>query len=88
MVFNKRRNKYIFYSQRNWNIRVKGISECDDDTVEYYSSEIPISICPVDFDNDGIIDNIDLDHDNDGILNSVESEELEILISQIQHHQP
>jgi len=53
--------------------RVKGISECDDDTVEYYSSEIPISTCPVDFDNDGIIDNIDLDHDNDGILNSVES---------------
>ena len=52
---------------------MKGISECDDDTVEYYSSEIPISICPVDFDNDGIIDNIDLDHDNDGILNSVES---------------
>ena len=32
-----------------------------------------ISICPVDFDNDGIIDNLDLDHDNDGILNSVES---------------
>ena len=53
--------------------RVKGISECDDDNVEYYSSEIPISICPVDFDNDGIIDNLDLDHDNDGILNSVES---------------
>ena len=73
MVFNKWRNKYIFYPTEIGTYRVKGISECDDDTVEYYSSEIPISICPVDFDNDGIIDNIDLDHDNDGILNSVES---------------
>ncbi|NDB30225.1 gliding motility protein, partial [archaeon] len=53
--------------------RVKGIVECDGETVEYLSSEIPISLCPVDFDNDGIIDNLDLDHDNDGILNSVES---------------
>ena len=53
--------------------RVKGIVECDGEAVEYLSSDIPISLCPVDFDNDGIIDNIDLDHDNDGILNSVES---------------
>ena len=53
--------------------RVKGIIACDGETVEYYSSEIPISQCPDDFDGDGIINNIDLDLDNDGILNSVES---------------
>ena len=32
-----------------------------------------VSICPTDFDGDGIVDNIDLDLDNDGILNSIES---------------
>ena len=53
--------------------RVKGIINCDSETVEYFSASIPISTCPTDFDNDGIIDNIDLDLDNDGILNSVES---------------
>ena len=53
--------------------RVKGIINCDSETVEYFSASIPISTCPSDFDNDGIIDNIDLDLDNDGILNSIES---------------
>ena len=53
--------------------RVKGIINCDSETVEYFSASIPISTCPSDFDKDGIIDNIDLDLDNDGILNSVES---------------
>ncbi len=53
--------------------RVKGIIACDGTVVEYYSSEIPISQCPDDFDGDGIINNVDLDQDNDGILNSVES---------------
>ena len=47
--------------------RVKGIIACDGETVEYYSSEIPISQCPDDFDGDGIINNLDLDQDNDGI---------------------
>lgn len=37
------------------------------------SVEIPVSICPDDSDNDGIIDNIDIDNDNDGILNCTES---------------
>ena len=32
-----------------------------------------VSVCPDDFDEDGINDNVDLDNDNDGILNSVES---------------
>jgi len=35
--------------------------------------EIPVSICPDDFDGDGIEDNIDVDIDNDGILNIDES---------------
>ncbi|GAA4231614.1 hypothetical protein GCM10022291_04470 [Postechiella marina] len=37
------------------------------------SVEVPVSICPDDKDNDGIIDNIDIDNDNDGILNCTES---------------
>ena len=37
--------------------------------LEFPSVEIPVSICPDDFDNDGIIDNKDIDNDNDGILN-------------------
>ena len=50
---------------------VKGTITCTG-TV-YQSTDIPISICPTDFDNDGIIDNLDLDADNDGILNNTES---------------
>jgi len=50
---------------------VKGTITCTG-TV-YQSADIPISICPTDFDNDGIIDNLDLDTDNDGILNTTES---------------
>lgn len=37
------------------------------------SDEVPVSLCPDDVDNDGIIDNLDLDNDNDGILNCEES---------------
>ncbi|TNJ43191.1 T9SS type B sorting domain-containing protein [Tamlana fucoidanivorans] len=37
------------------------------------SIEVPVSICPDDNDNDGIIDNLDIDNDNDGILNCTES---------------
>ena len=50
--------------------RLKGVLECD---IELYSDEIPVSICALDSDNDGIFDNIDLDLDNDGVLNSIES---------------
>ncbi len=39
----------------------------------FKSTEIPVSICPDDYDKDGIIDNIDVDIDNDGILNIDES---------------
>ncbi|GAB1856612.1 hypothetical protein MHTCC0001_14470 [Flavobacteriaceae bacterium MHTCC 0001] len=48
-----------------------GIITCTMQPLE--STEIPVSICPDDRDNDGIIDNIDIDNDNDGIENCEES---------------
>ncbi|XCF07355.1 T9SS type B sorting domain-containing protein [Tamlana crocina] len=48
-----------------------GVITCTGEELE--SVEIPISICPDDVDNDGIIDNLDIDNDNDGILNCTES---------------
>ncbi|OUW76266.1 MAG: hypothetical protein CBD72_04405, partial [Flavobacteriaceae bacterium TMED212] len=51
--------------------RLKGSIICL--SFDQYSGIIPVSICPEDSDNDGVIDNLDLDLDNDGILNSVES---------------
>ncbi|MBJ6369878.1 IgGFc-binding protein, partial [Snuella sedimenti] len=48
-----------------------GVLACSGLTLE--SIEVPVSICPDDVDNDGIIDNIDIDNDNDGILNCTES---------------
>lgn len=50
---------------------VIGTINCSGST--YASQVIPVSICPPDFDGDGIIDNIDLDNDNDGILDTTES---------------
>ena len=41
--------------------------------VDYISDNIVVSICPDDFDDDGVADNLDLDIDNDGVLNAVES---------------
>ena len=41
--------------------------------VDYTSDNIVVSVCPDDFDGDGVADNIDLDIDNDGVLNAVES---------------
>ena len=37
------------------------------------SDNIPVSSCPIDTDNDGINNNIDLDNDNDGMTNCTES---------------
>ncbi|MEP3836339.1 MAG: T9SS type B sorting domain-containing protein [Algibacter sp.] len=51
--------------------KLVGIITCTGEELE--SIEIPISVCPDDSDNDGIIDNIDIDNDNDGILNCTES---------------
>ncbi len=48
-----------------------GIITCTGERLE--STEVPVSFCPDDIDNDGIIDNIDIDNDNDGILNCTES---------------
>jgi gliding motility-associated-like protein len=39
----------------------------------FKSIEVPVSICPDDYDGDLIIDNLDVDIDNDGILNCEES---------------
>ncbi|ARV07894.1 hypothetical protein BTO04_14850 [Polaribacter sp. SA4-10] len=39
----------------------------------FKSTEVPVSICPDDYDGDTIIDNLDSDIDNDGILNCDES---------------
>lgn len=52
--------------------RLRGVIACSGLILE--SMDIPVSICPDDSDNDGIIDNIDIDNDNDGILNCTESE--------------
>ena len=40
---------------------------------QFESKEVTVSVCPTDFDSDGVADNIDLDADNDGIFNSTES---------------
>ncbi|QKJ64434.1 T9SS type B sorting domain-containing protein [Flavobacterium sp. M31R6] len=51
--------------------QVRGsISGCLSDV---YSDKIPVSDCPLDSDNDGANNNIDIDWDNDGILNTDES---------------
>ena len=51
--------------------RLKGILDCSEST--FVSNETTVFICADDFDNDGIIDNIDLDSDNDGVINKYES---------------
>ncbi|WP_397447178.1 T9SS type B sorting domain-containing protein [Polaribacter sp. R77954] len=48
-----------------------GAVVCTGATFE--SIEVPVSICPDDYDGDLIIDNLDVDLDNDGILNCDES---------------
>ncbi|MDB9977075.1 IgGFc-binding protein, partial [Flavobacteriaceae bacterium] len=60
--------------------RLSGTLICSSDV--YISSNQIVSVCPTDYDNDGIIDNLDLDLDNDGILNSLESiDKIEIDLS-------
>ncbi len=51
----------------------KLVGTIDCSGLSFDSSEIPISICPDDYDNDFIIDNLDIDIDNDGITNCNES---------------
>ena len=48
--------------------------QCGTDPIQQFESkEVTVSVCPSDFDLDGVADNIDLDVDNDGIFNSTES---------------
>ncbi|MGY8939066.1 MAG: IgGFc-binding protein, partial [Flavobacteriales bacterium] len=47
--------------------KLVGFISCSGLTFE--SAEVPVSLCPDDFDGDAIIDNLDVDIDNDGILN-------------------
>ena len=48
--------------------------QCGTDPIQQFESkEVTVSVCPTDFDSDGVADNIDLDVDNDGIFNSTES---------------
>ena len=48
--------------------------QCGTDPIQQFESkELTVSVCPNDFDSDGVADNIDLDVDNDGIFNSTES---------------
>ena len=51
--------------------KLVGLINCSGLTFE--SAEVPVSLCPDDFDGDSVIDNIDIDIDNDGILNIDES---------------
>ena len=51
--------------------KLVGLINCSGLTFE--SEEVPVSLCPDDFDGDTIIDNLDVDIDNDGILNCDES---------------
>lgn len=64
-------NSSVFVPEAVGEYAVQGTINCSG--VEYISKIIPISLCPPDFDQDGIIDNLDLDNDNDGMLDAVES---------------
>ena len=64
-------NSSVFIPEAVGEYAVSGIINCSG--TEFVSKLIPISQCPPDFDQDGIIDNLDLDNDNDGMLDAVES---------------
>lgn len=51
--------------------QLKAIIACTNR--EFFSIEIPVNLCPDDYDGDLVIDNLDIDIDNDGILNCDES---------------
>jgi gliding motility-associated-like protein len=63
--------EYIPYTFGAYRLEV--VVDCLSPESIVYSPTINVSICPRDFDKDGVVDNIDLDIDNDGIYNSVES---------------
>ena len=51
--------------------RVRGTILCNSST--YTSTVFYLPVCPKDYDQDTVIDNVDLDMENDGILNEVDS---------------
>ncbi|MDI5949614.1 T9SS type B sorting domain-containing protein [Flavobacterium yafengii] len=53
--------------------QVKGSIVGCPDIVPIFSDKIPVSDCPLDSDNDGTNNNIDIDLDNDGIINNFEA---------------
>ncbi|RTY74627.1 T9SS type B sorting domain-containing protein [Flavobacterium sp. LS1R10] len=53
--------------------QVKGSILGCPNTVPIFSDKIPVSDCPLDTDNDGTNNNIDIDLDNDGITNTLEA---------------
>lgn len=63
--------KYKPTSNEPGRYRLIGTVNCTG--TQLFSTEIPVSLCPDDFDGDLIIDNLDVDLDNDGILNCDES---------------
>ncbi|MDB9732857.1 hypothetical protein OAA96_03595, partial [Polaribacter sp.] len=87
-LFNSFKWYYFNENTANWNVKSSdieykpiasepgrykliGIIDCTGATFE--SAEVPVSLCPDDFDGDTITDNLDVDIDNDGILNCDES---------------
>jgi len=63
------RNYYIPQQSGFYHVKAT-IASCGTDLI---SDKIPASICPLDSDNDGRINNVDQDYDNDGIPNCTES---------------
>jgi gliding motility-associated-like protein len=53
--------------------QVKGSIVGCPTTIPLFSDKIPVSDCPLDSDNDGTNNNIDIDLDNDGITNLLEA---------------
>ena len=64
-------NVLTYLPKSDGNYRLKATIECLGS--DLFSPVLKVSICPDDYDEDGIVDNLDLDIDNDGILNSIES---------------
>lgn len=63
------RNYYIPLQAGYYHVKAT-ITNCGTDLL---SNKIPASFCPLDTDNDGVINNLDKDLDNDGISNCTES---------------
>ena len=51
--------------------RVRGTISCNSST--YTSTIFYVPVCPKDYDQDTVIDNVDLDMENDGIINTIDS---------------